>query len=89
MLNIVHRVMKSMSLGINIESTNNKEWQNFFMAVKMMDMKPVWRTSLLYSSDRQSGLSTMISVDRRLHVSLRYQNLWLEKSDVGQLRQTA
>lgn len=38
MLNIVHRVMKSMSLGINIESTNNdKEWQNFFMAVCQND----------------------------------------------------
>lgn len=38
MLNIVRQVMKSMSLGINIESTNNdKEWQNFFMAVCQND----------------------------------------------------
>lgn len=38
MLNIVRQVMKSMSLGINIESTNNdKEWQNFFTAVCQND----------------------------------------------------
>lgn len=64
-----------------ISNDRTSSWLSKWWTWSQWDTHP-W----LYSSDRRSGLSTAISADRRLHVSLCYQNLWLEKkSNVGQL----